>query len=117
MVLVGSPRGLLQPSLTETISVLVLHCQFQLQITGSTDLDEKQEIWFLLTRHIVDKQRTAEFISLNVSEFEGQPSEYDQVRSASTTDPKASAFFAFQGAWADGNFGFRVFSRATPTAS
>ena len=71
---------------------LVLHCQFQLESKTGTasNPDDKQELWFLLTRHIVDMRRTTEFISLHVSEAEGRASEYERIKNASRTDPKVN---------------------------
>ena len=63
---------------------------FEASVIAEQNAIKDGEIWLLLTRHLVDKKRSKEFIALNTSELEKGRTGYQEVKAIAGDDLKVS---------------------------
>lgn len=67
-----------------------MYLQFENSTAGS-----EQELWVLLTRHVTDRNRQADFIALKV-DLDDDPNEIQSTLDLTTLAAKVSSFKSFQ---------------------
>jgi hypothetical protein len=78
------------PSFFLIICCPVARCQLNLDFTPLSTFEnsEDHEIWFLLTRHVIEKQRSSEYIALLATELETTQTEYEDNEITVKHNPK-----------------------------